>query len=31
MKIAEVRRNAFSMPLTSPVYPSGPYRFINRE
>src|SRR3974390_2512414 len=28
---ADVRRQAFAMPLTSPSYPPGPYRFINRE
>jgi acetoacetate decarboxylase len=27
----EVRRRAFAMPLTSPAYPVGPYRFCNRE
>ena len=27
----EVRKNAFAMPLTSPAYPRGPYRFANRE
>jgi acetoacetate decarboxylase len=27
----EVRGNAFAMPLTSPAYPKGPYRFIDRE
>lgn len=27
----EVVRNAFAMPLASPAYPRGPYRFINRE
>ncbi len=27
----EVRKNAFAMPLTSPAYPPGPYRFIDRE
>ncbi len=27
----EVRQNAFAMPLTSPAYPCGPYRFANRE
>lgn len=27
----DVRRNAFAMPLTSPAYPPGPYRFTNRE
>ncbi len=31
MKIADVRRSAVSMPLTSPSYPTGPYRFFNRE
>ena len=31
MKIDDVRRNAFSMPLTSPAFPPGPYRFLNRE
>jgi acetoacetate decarboxylase len=24
-------RRAFAMPPTSPAYPPGPYRFINRE
>ena len=27
----EVRRTAFAMPLTSPAYPIGPYRFFHRE
>ena len=27
----EVRRNAYAMPLTSPAFPPGPYRFVNRE
>lgn len=27
----EVRENAFAMPITSPAYPKGPYRFVNRE
>jgi acetoacetate decarboxylase len=27
----EVRERAFAMPLTSPAYPRGPYRFVNRE
>ena len=27
----DVRRHAFAMPLTSPAYPPGPYRFANRE
>lgn len=31
MKIEEVRRTAFAMPLTSPSFPPGPYRFVNRE
>jgi acetoacetate decarboxylase len=31
MKEADVRKNAFAMPLTSPAYPIGPYRFVNRE
>lgn len=31
MKIADVLSTAYSMPLTSPSYPKGPYRFFNRE
>lgn len=31
MKESEVRSRAFAMPLTSPAYPVGPYRFCNRE
>src|ERR1700688_3631746 len=31
MKIEDVRRNAYSMPLTNPSFPPGPYRFFNRE
>jgi acetoacetate decarboxylase len=31
MKIADVRRTAFAMPLTRPTYPPGPYRFVDRE
>jgi acetoacetate decarboxylase len=27
----EIRMRAFSMPLTNPAYPRGPYRFVNRE
>jgi acetoacetate decarboxylase len=27
----DVRARAFAMPLTSPAYPPGPYRFIDRE
>ena len=26
-----IRETAFAMPLTSPAYPVGPYRFRNRE
>src|SRR5438552_9161098 len=31
MNEAEVKARAFAMPLTSPAYPPGPYRFVNRE
>jgi len=31
MKIADVRSTAFAMPLTSPAFPPGPYRFTHRE
>lgn len=31
MKEAEVKENAFAMPIGSPAYPRGPYRFNNRE
>ncbi|HMK67011.1 MAG TPA: acetoacetate decarboxylase [Stellaceae bacterium] len=31
MTEAEIRERAFSMPLTSPAFPRGPYRFIDRE
>jgi acetoacetate decarboxylase len=31
MKISEVKKRAFAMPLTSPAFPPGPYRFYNRE
>ena len=31
MNIDEVKQRAFAMPLTSPSYPPGPYRFIDRE
>ena len=27
----EIPRRAFTMPLTNPAYPPGPYRFTNRE
>src|SRR5258705_331763 len=30
-KIDDVRRTAYSMPLTNPSFPPGPYRFFNRE
>jgi acetoacetate decarboxylase len=28
---SEVKDRAFAMPLTSPAFPPGPYRFVNRE
>ena len=31
MNIADVKRRAFAMPLTSPGFPPGPYRFVDRE
>ncbi len=31
MTKAEVKERAFAMPLTSPAFPPGPYRFVNRE
>ena len=31
MKEDDVRKRAFAMPLTSPAYPQGPYRFLQRE
>jgi len=31
MRETEVRERAFAMPLTSPAYPLGPYRFYHRE
>ncbi|KTD57263.1 acetoacetate decarboxylase [Legionella shakespearei] len=31
MNEAEVKEKAFAMPIASPSYPRGPYRFINRE
>ncbi|HYL88575.1 MAG TPA: acetoacetate decarboxylase [Burkholderiales bacterium] len=31
MKIDDVLDRAFAMPLTSPSFPRGPYRFVNRE
>jgi acetoacetate decarboxylase len=31
MREREILAQAFAMPLTSPAYPTGPYRFVNRE
>ncbi len=31
MKESDVRKNAFAMPLTSPAFPVGPYRFVDRQ
>ena len=31
MKETDVLAKAFAMPLTSPAFPCGPYRFVNRE
>ncbi|WP_179214246.1 acetoacetate decarboxylase, partial [Paraburkholderia caledonica] len=31
MTEADVKEHAFAMPLTSPAFPRGPYRFIDRE
>ena len=31
MKIEDVVKNAYAMPLTSPAFPRGPYSFVNRE
>ena len=31
MKESEVRERAYSMPLTSPAFPRGPYRYVDRE
>ncbi len=31
MKIDDVRRSAYAMPLTNPAFPRGPYRFFDRE
>ena len=31
MNATQVRERAFAMPLTSPAYPPGPYRFYDRE
>jgi acetoacetate decarboxylase len=31
VNIADVKKRAFAMPLTSPAFPPGPYRFVDRE
>jgi acetoacetate decarboxylase len=31
VKINDVRRSAYAMPLTNPAFPRGPYRFFDRE
>src|SRR5271157_6085322 len=31
MREKELLERAFAMPLTSPAYPPGPYRFVDRE
>ena len=31
MKINDVRRAAYAMPLTNPAFPRGPYQFFDRE
>jgi len=31
MNIEQIRRQAFAMPLSSPAFPPGPYRFYQRE
>lgn len=31
MNEAEILTHAFAMPLTSPAFPRGPYRFFDRE
>lgn len=31
MDESEIKKNAFAMPFSSPAYPKGPYRFVNRE
>ncbi len=31
MTESEVKSRAFAMPFTSPAFPPGPYRFVNRE
>lgn len=31
MKQEDIREQAFAMPITSPAYPRGPYRFVDRK
>jgi acetoacetate decarboxylase len=31
MNLADVRKNAFAMPLNNPAYPRPPDKFYNRE
>lgn len=31
MKSSDLRERAFAMPFTSPAFPPGPYRFVDRE
>ncbi|MEZ5855149.1 MAG: acetoacetate decarboxylase [Hyphomicrobiaceae bacterium] len=31
MNVDDILNTAYCMPLTSPAYPPGPYRFVNRE
>jgi len=31
MKIADIKNQAYSMPFSSPSFPKGPYKFVNRE
>jgi len=31
MKAADIKKNAFSMPLYRPSYPKGPFQFVDRE
>src|SRR5271163_4287143 len=31
LRTSFILERAFAMPLTSPAYPPGPYRFVNRE
>lgn len=31
MNIESIRQQAFAMPLTSPAFPVGPYRFADRH